>query len=61
VLTRWLAQSEDGVELWLDYLEAMEAAGGQVAMLSHSDGRAAIEAVVIGIYDLNMCAGGLES
>ena len=33
LLTRWLAHSDDVAELWLDMLEAREAAGGQMAML----------------------------
>ena len=50
LLTAWLAESDEGAELWLGYEEAVEAAGSQWAALASAEGRAAIEAVVASIY-----------
>jgi hypothetical protein len=50
MLTSWLAHSDDAAELWLDYQEAMEVAGGQEAMVTTPEGRAAMLAVAESLY-----------
>jgi hypothetical protein len=50
MLTSWLAESEDGVEHWLDHLDAVDASSCQRAVVQEQNGRQILLAVVESLF-----------
>lgn len=52
MLTRWLGESVDGADLWIEYLELVEAVGSTEGVLQLAEGRDAVLAVIHSLYTL---------